>query len=229
MMWIKICGITNKDDAITAMRSGVDAIGLNFFRGSKRYVTPAVAAEIVQAVRSEASGASPDFVGVFVNSAADEIVQIVRDVQLDVVQFHGEESEQLIQSVHQQIPDVALIRAKRISAERLEESLQELETLAKRIPLSACLLDAYVAGEYGGTGHQLGANLAAALRNRVPSRFILAGGLKADNVARAIRTFEPWGVDTASGVEISPGCKDADLMQAFIREARGDSSGNVRL
>jgi len=222
-MWVKICGVTNTEDALAATEAGVDAIGLNFFRGSKRYVAPVMAATIAETIRASSGGGSPDLVGVFVNSRADEIVQIVRDVKLNAVQFHGEESVELICSVHEQAPNVALIRAMRVSSDRLEVCLGELERLSKSVPLAACLLDAYVSGEYGGTGHQLGGELAAALKTRLPSRFILAGGLKPDNVAAAIRDFSPWGVDTASGVETSPGHKDVTLMQSFIREARGES------
>ncbi|MBL8810996.1 MAG: phosphoribosylanthranilate isomerase [Planctomycetaceae bacterium] len=221
-MWIKICGITNIDDALSATTAGVDAIGLNFFHGSKRYVAPATAASIAEAVRAGSFSLRPDLVGVFVNSDADEIVQTVREVKLDAVQFHGEESAELIRRVHEQSPGVALIRAMRVSADRLEVCLRELESLSKSVPLTGCLLDAYVPGEYGGTGHQLGSDLADALKTRLPSRLILAGGLKPDNVAAAVRAFGPWGVDTASGVEVSPGHKDASLMRSFIREARGE-------
>lgn len=223
-MWVKICGITNIEHALAATSAGVDAIGLNFFRGSRRYVAPVMAATIAQAVRASAVGLSPDLVGVFVNSDAHEVLQIVRDVKLDAVQFHGDESVELIRSVHEQAPGAALIRAMRVSSDRLEACLHELENLSKSVPLAACLLDAYVPGEYGGTGHQLGGEFAGAIQSRLFCRFILAGGLKPDNVASAIRAFGPWGVDTASGVEISPGQKDASLMQSFIREARGEKT-----
>ncbi len=224
-MWVKICGITRREDAIAATVAGVDAIGLNFYRASKRFVEPDAAREVIRDLSFEHGRPRPDLVGVFVNSSADEIERIVSTVGLSAVQFHGEETVELIEDVRRRRPDVSLIRAMRVSSERIEACLTELKHLISVVPLAACLLDAYIPGEYGGTGHQLGDSVASKIRGQLSTRIILAGGLKAENVASAIELFDPWGVDTASGVEDSPGRKNLRQMEAFIQQAHGRDHG----
>lgn len=229
-MWVKICGITRREDADAATSAGVDALGLNFYRVSKRFIEPDAAKELVRGLPVEQGIQRPDLVGVFVNSSAGEIERIVSTVGLNAVQFHGEESIELIRDVHLRLPGISLIRAMRVSSERIDACISELAQLAAEVPLAACLLDAYVPGEYGGTGHQLGGSVASKIRGQLKTRVILAGGLKAENVAAAIQLFRPWGVDTASGVEDSPGQKNVQQMEAFIAQSHGsDRSESVRL
>lgn len=215
-MWTKICGITNLTDAETLAASAADAIGLNFYAPSKRYVAPATAAKIRELV-----GDRLEVVGVFVNSTAAEVAAICQQVGLDTVQFHGDESAQLIAEFHQLAQDIKIIRAYRVSPEgfsKVEQSLAELDAVG--VPLKAVLVDAYKPGEFGGTGHQINPELVRDWSSPKNVPVILAGGLRPDNVASAVEIAGPWGVDTASGVEIQPGVKSAAKIQEFVAEAR---------
>ncbi len=241
-MWIKICGITRPEDAVAAVEFGASAIGLNFFSGSKRCVSIEVAQEIVRAVLPDAAsepwgrlpvcqpsvaerqaGSLPhriDIVGVFVNSAPEEILQISAAVGLSAVQFHGEETIADIDKVHTGSPKLQLIRALRISSDRRQDCFDHLRELQCHVELFAVLLDVFVPGEFGGTGITLNPQLIADYDLQDWPRLILAGGLSADNVAAAVTACQPWGVDTASGVESSPGIKSSEKINRFITEAR---------
>ena len=221
-MWTKICGITRPEDAISAWQSGVSAIGLNFFRGSKRCVTPAQAATIIAQLRraimqsQDAALQPPDIVGVFVNADQEEICAAVETAGLTAVQCHGDETVDMLGQLQQQLPKTALIRAFRVSEDRMIETSEQIRRLLAVIPISALLLDAFVPGEFGGTGKLVSPDLVRALGLSAQVPIILAGGLTADNVGQAIVAADPWGVDTASGVEISPGIKNPGLMAEFI-------------
>lgn len=215
-MWTKICGITNLTDAETVAASNADAIGLNFFAPSKRYVSPAAATTIRELI-----GNRLEVVGVFVNSTVAEVAAICQQVGLDTVQFHGDETAELIAEFHQMAPKIKIIRAYRVSPDgfaAVESSLAAL--VALNVPIKAVLLDAYKPGEFGGTGHQVNPELVRdwTAPNALP--VILAGGLRPDNVASAVRIAQPWGVDTASGVEHQPGVKSASRVHQFIAEAQ---------
>lgn len=238
-MWIKICGITRPDDAVTAFEAGANAIGLNFFSGSKRCVSIETAQRITFAVRSAAEANSwgrfsardsptghrqaeslpRQIVGVFVNSAPDEVLQTVEAVGLSAVQFHGEESAADIAKVRAGAPHLNLIRALRISIDRRQESCERLRDLQCHVELFAVLLDAFVPGEFGGTGVTVDPQLIAQYAAQNLPRLILAGGLTPDNIAAAITACQPWGIDTASGVETSPGIKCPEKIRRFIMEA----------
>jgi len=221
-MWTKICGITRPEDAVSAWQSGVSAIGLNFFRGSKRCVTTARAAliigELQRAIRQTQDGhlQPPDIVGVFVNADQEEIQNTVQAAGLTAVQCHGDETVEMLVQLQQRLPQTALIRAFRVSEERMAETTTHLHELLSAVSLSALLLDAFVPGEFGGTGKLISPELLQAVRVSSEIPMILAGGLTADNVAKAIMAAGPWGVDTASGVEALPGIKNPDLMAAFV-------------
>lgn len=194
---VKICGITRPEDAVLACREGATAIGLNFWPGSKRFVDDARAVDILAAV---APGVSK--VGVFVNASRDE-VEARLALGLDWVQLHGDERP----GDWAHLPALRLVRALRV---RERASLAEADGWDARY----LLYDAATDG-YGGSG-QLApwAVLAGARRP-----FLLAGGLGPDNVAAAIAAVRPDGVDVASGVESSPGVKDAAKVAAFVRAA----------
>jgi len=203
---VKVCGITNLEDAVAAIEAGADLLGFNFYRQSVRYVEPKTARSIVAQIRS--GGRVPQVIGVFVNLSASEIHAIMREVDLDQAQLHGDESIDWLA----QVTGFKTIRP---------QSLGEAETQAQTYAVAsepALLIDAYRTGEYGGTGQVGDWSLAASIARRYP--ILLAGGLTPDNVADAIRQVQPWGVDVASGVEAAPGKKDVTKMRAFVANAR---------
>lgn len=217
-MWIKICGITTPEDAVMVAEAGADAIGLNFFEKSKRFVAPDAAREIRDTVPEKV-----DVVGVFVNSPAQHVAQVVDAVGLTTVQFHGDESVEDIVQLHRLTPGVKIIRAFRVGVSGTGEVTASLDKLSDvGVPLTAVLTDAHVVGEYGGTGKMIDPSLLQQRPQRWPN-LILAGGLTPETVGAAIEKVQPWGVDTASGVESAPGVKSPERVLRFINMAqRGD-------
>lgn len=215
MFTIKICGITRIDDALAATDAGADAIGLNFFPKSPRNVSIDVAASIAAALpRSVAR------IGVFVNATTDWICETAGRVGLDWVQLHGDEPAELIG----QLPDdLRVIRAWRINESGYMPLADYLAACHEsgRVP-DALLLDAFSRSEYGGTGKTLDWETLSrqSIRFALES-VILAGGLTPENVAEAIRAAGSVvaAVDTASGVESSPGVKDPARVRAFVAAA----------
>ena len=215
-MWIKICGITAPSDARMIAASGASAIGLNFYSKSKRFVSPDQAVSIRKVIPREVSA-----VGVFVNSPPEKVAEIVRTVDLDIVQFHGDESADQIAIFRSLCPDVPIIRAIRIGTDGIDKLNVTLTDLsAANVSLYAILVDALVDGEFGGTGHRVAVKqFQQADRSSWPP-LILAGGLTPENVHDAIQQVRPWGVDTASGVEESPGRKSEEHVRAFVASAK---------
>lgn len=211
MFRIKICGVTRPEDAVAAVQAGADMIGLNFYPQSVRYVSPKQAASIAAEV--------PQTTGVFVNATADEIHRTVEQVGLDWVQLHGDETPELVAEIKSQLP---LIRVQFLGKHGLQAIAEDIAACTELgRPPTAVLVDATVEGEYGGTGKTADWPALANYREvmgKVP--LVLAGGLQAENVAAAIATVQPDAVDTASGVEGSPGVKDTEKMQSFIRNAK---------
>lgn len=207
-MKIKICGITNLEDAVAAIEAGADLLGFNFYRQSVRYVEPETARSIVEKIRSGVR--RPQLIGVFVNSPLHEIRSIWRAVDLDLIQLHGDEPIEMLRQVN---------GFKAIRPQSPAEAEKQAKTYAVENE-PALLIDAYRKGEYGGTGQVGDWSLAARIARRYP--ILLAGGLTPENVADAIRQVQPWGVDVASGVERAPGRKDAAKMQAFVARVRGN-------
>ena len=209
MTRIKICGVTQADDAARVAAAGADFIGLNFWPKSKRYLSPERAPLLASVVRS--TGAAK-LVGVFVDPDIEEIQAITAAVDLDIIQLHGDEDPDFVKRVSLAVyrpvwKAVPIASAKDIA--RLDVW-----------PAEAILLDAPTPGR-GGAGTTFDWNLAREARERFPKiHFVLAGGLKPDNVGAAIQAVEPWAVDVASGVEAAPGVKDADKLAAFIGAAR---------
>jgi phosphoribosylanthranilate isomerase len=203
MVKVKICGITSGTDALMAASAGADAIGLNFYRPSPRYIDPDRALAIRLAL--------PPFVaavGVFVDEEVDRVREIMDHCRLDYAQLHGRESPRRVA----QLKGCRIIKAIRI---RSEDDLRELE----RYRVDAFLLDTYVKGEPGGTGQSFDWDVARAAASR--AKVILAGGLTPDNVAQAVAAGRPYAVDVASGVESEPGKKDRKLVNHFVRAAKG--------
>jgi len=207
---IKICGITNEEDACQAAQLGADAIGLNFYARSPRHVSEETAERIVRRL--------PPFVepvGLFVNEPLDEIVSRVRQlVFLRTIQWHGDRHDLPPAGAYHFIPGFA-VRDRddlRVVTAYLDKCRD-----ARRLP-AAVLVDSHVPGVYGGTGRTAPWDLLADFRPEVP--VILAGGLNPENVTEAIRIVRPYGVDVASGVEAKPGRKDMEKMRRFIRAVR---------
>jgi phosphoribosylanthranilate isomerase len=241
MFRIKICGITSVADAQSAAKAGADAIGLNFYEKSPRYVTVERAQEIAHATRG-----GPHKFGVFVNASLGEIVRLVRDVPLDGIQLHGDESPEFVHDLRAQLPvttrpsptsptTVELVQCCVVKAFRCADS--DLTPVAEFLRIcrglgalpDAVLVDSFVPGEFGGTGTT--GNWAKIAHERdllgnLP--LFLAGGLTPENVAEAVKLCQPDWVDVASGVESSPGIKDPEKMKQFVAMVGiGRASGAV--
>lgn len=204
MVRVKICGVTNSSDAKAACEAGANLVGLNFYEKSPRYISAANAAKVRATLPAEVEA-----VGVFVNSAPAEVLRLSRSLKLDAAQLHGDESPEVVSEVAR---SVTVFKAFRVGE---EFSLESLEEYAEAY---AFLLDAARAGQYGGTGFTT--DWAVARRAALSHRILLAGGLKVENVAAAIRLVRPYAVDVASGVEAKPGKKDHGRMREFIQEVR---------
>lgn len=198
---IKICGITTVADGIAAAEAGADAVGFVFYPKSPRYIEPVRAAEIVAAL--------PPFVttvGLFVNAAPEFVNETLAVAPLNLLQFHGDESETYCRQF-----DRPYIRAARVRPE-----LDLIQYAASFSSAQAILLDAYVEG-YGGGGHAFDWNL---IPTELARPIVLSGGLTVDNVTEAVRRVRPAAVDVSSGVEISKGVKDHAKIAAFIAGVR---------
>jgi phosphoribosylanthranilate isomerase len=213
MFKIKICGITDIDDAGMVARAGADAVGLNFYAHSPRHVTLDQAGAILSVLP-----AGMVKVGVFVDTPAEAICQIFDQLPLDLIQLHGDQPPAFIPPLGGR----PVMKAFRIGPAGLDPVVRYLRTchgLACRPQL--VLLDTYMEGQYGGTGKVIDSILMYNSQKQVDrSRLVLAGGLTPGNVAYAIRSVRPAAVDAASGVEKSPGKKDADAVAAFVQSAR---------
>jgi phosphoribosylanthranilate isomerase len=202
--FVKICGVTRVSDAVRAAELGASAVGVNLVASSKRCVSVDVAREVALALRGHAQ-----VIAVVAGLGAAELRHLLDQTGVDRLQLHGDEPPELLREV-----GPAAFKALRV---RGAEDLG----LASTFDCEPLLVDAYVPGELGGTGHRADWELAARIaRQRL---VLLAGGLRPDDLADALRAVRPWGVDVASGVEISgrPGDKDWGAVRAFIEAARG--------
>jgi phosphoribosylanthranilate isomerase len=193
---LKVCGITNQEDASAAMAGGATAIGFIFYPRSPRYLAPERAAVI-------ASGAGVQRVGVFVNESPARVLEIARLARLDVAQLQGDEEASDYPA------EIAVWKAVRVS-NGLDLSIFD------NLPAQALVLDGPAGELYGGAGRSFDWRQASSLRKP----FVLAGGLDASNVAEAIAAAQPWGVDACSRLESAPGRKDHKKMLAFLSAAR---------
>ena len=207
MVRVKICGITNLEDATAAIDFGADALGFVFFKGSPRYVTVEQAAAIVCKL-----SAFVTTVGVFVDESPEIISSAISGAGIDVVQLHGEEKTEACRFSRRSIK---AIRIKSI------DSLEPLKNFKDLV--SAFLLDAYAPNTLGGTGRIF--NWDIAVEAKQFGRIILAGGLTPDNIQDAVRHVRPYGVDVSSGVEQEKGKKDHQKMRLFIERARTSLGG----
>jgi phosphoribosylanthranilate isomerase len=213
---IKVCGLTSVDDAIAAADAGADAIGLNFYCGSKRFIEPQLARQIVDAV-----GKRAEMIGLFVNEQASTICEMCRAASLQIVQLHGDDSPEFAKlMVKFGTSPVQIIRAHNFGQHGMDGVLASMFD-ASGLVADAVLVDATVSGQFGGTGQTIDWNKLVNYQESIGKMpLILAGGLTPENVAEAIRIVRPHAVDVASGVESAPGKKDAAKIRAFVTAAR---------
>ena len=198
---IKICGITRPEDAEKALVLGADTIGCVFHAASARHVTEGIARDIQVVV-----GDAGTLVGLFVNPTVDQVQAVLDRVELEVLQFHGQESPAFCRQF-----GLPYLKAVAMSADVDLSAMNDAYSSARGL-----LLDSAHGGQFGGTGHRFDWKwVDAGLENRL----MLAGGLNADNVVDAIRQVRPAAVDVSSGVEREKGIKDSDRMRAFIEAA----------
>nr|SPS05166.1 N-(5'-phosphoribosyl)anthranilate isomerase [Candidatus Nitrotoga fabula] len=202
MTRIKICGITRVEDVLAAAHGGADAIGLVFYDKSPRNVERKQAALLAAAI--------PPFVtlvGLFVNASVENVRETLRQVPLDVLQFHGEEEPDFCRQFGRPY----------LKALRVKNGLNLVQCAARYQDAQGLLLDAYIEGTHGGTGIAFDWSL---IPQGLPLPVVLSGGLHAGNVADAIMQVCPWAVDVSSGVESAKGIKDAAKIAAFIMEIK---------
>ena len=204
MVLVKICGITNWPDARAACEAGANLLGFNFYEKSPRHLAPADAAKI----RAQLPP-GVEAVGIFVNAKPAAVTSLCSSLRLDAAQLHGDETPPAVAQV---AATIRVLKAFRVGPDF------SLATLDAYPDAFAFLFDAAHTGQYGGTGRTT--DWALARRAALTSRIILAGGLKVENVAAAIRLVRPFAVDVASGVESKPGKKDHGKLRDFIQEVR---------
>lgn len=203
MTLVKICGITNLEDALMAVEAGADALGFNFYRPSPRYISPEDAGEIIKRLPEELLK-----VGVFVNESPETVREIAQATGITALQLHGDESPEYCSG----FGDWYIIKV--LSQKDLSNGA------AGDYDVTAVMIDAGDKSTRGGTGRVVDWSVAANHRNLVPKLF-LAGGLSPSNIAEAIHSVRPYAVDACSLLEQAPGKKNHELVRAFIRNARG--------
>ncbi|MHB1115601.1 phosphoribosylanthranilate isomerase [Sideroxydans sp.] len=202
MTRIKICGITREQDLQAAVAAGADALGFVFYDKSPRNIPPQRASELLRAL--------PPFVtsvGLFVDPLEGMVREVLAQVPLDVLQFHGDESPEFC----------AQFGRPYLKAIRVRPGVDLVECAARYADAQGLLLDAYVEGVQGGTGESFD---WALIPRELSLPVILSGGLQPANVALAVRAVRPYAVDVSSGVEASKGIKDAAMIAAFIKEVK---------
>lgn len=204
MTFIKICGITSLDDALAAVDAGADALGFNFYKPSPRYVTPQTAREIIAQLPKQTLT-----VGVFVNEPSPQSVEdLAREASVTAIQLHGDESPAYCHDLKSRYVIKALAAGPDFDPARAAE--YEVE---------AILLDTKDDALRGGTGRVFDWSIAQRVRRTVPKLF-LAGGLSLQNIADAIASVDPYGVDACSALEETPGKKSHERMRAFVKTIR---------
>ena len=215
-MEIKICGITQLDQARAIVAAGADYLGFICVPTSSRWLEPGAIQAIVHSIREQKvseqniSEQKSKTVGVFANASVSEISAVQSRTAFDVLQLHGQESPEFCHTVKASFPQTQVWKALRIKSSVDLQRATEYETIADRL-----LLDAYHPQLLGGTGETIDWVMLQAFQPRIP--WLLAGGLTPVNVAEALKQLQPRGVDVSSGVERSPGDKDLGLVQAFIQ------------
>lgn len=227
MTKVKICGITNKEDAFWASSLGADFIGLNFVKDSIRKVSLSNAKQIIDSLPSYTS-----CVGVFLNEDITQLIKVCKKLNINYVQLHGEETLEYCNQLKLDLPQVNIIKTIKIKPK--EDITQQEEDyvleLSKKIEeflpyVEYILFDTYIEDQSGGTGKIFSWSIVKRIKEifnnkSIQFKFFIAGGLTAENVEEAIENLEPWGVDVASGVERLPRRKDFEKMKVFIRKVK---------
>ena len=214
MTWVKICGMTNLEDALVAVDAGADAVGFVFYEKSPRCVTVETAREIVKKLP-----AGVEKVGVFVNEVEATICDFVSRAGLTAIQMHGEnEDPHIADLVVKRMPGVSVMAAVSMH----HASPQGWAMMWHPDSVRAILLDSGKSSKPGGTGEAFDWIAAVPVVDHIKTLFkvVAAGGLSPENVGEAIGILRPWGVDVVSGVETSPGKKDPEKVRAFVRAVR---------
>lgn len=211
MTYVKICGITNREDALAAAEAGADLLGLIFYSKSPRYVRPERAVDIVDILRKEYPVVKS--VGVFVDEPVERVRAIMQQCKLDLLQLHGAEEPEMVRyfSPH----------AYKSLRPRDEVEALDLLTRYRRVvngSRPAFIVDAFSPTQHGGTGTRADWTIAHEIAREFP--ILLAGGLAPENVEAAIADVQPWGVDVSSGVERAPGLKDHAKVRRFVEIAK---------
>jgi phosphoribosylanthranilate isomerase len=226
MIYVKICGITNLEDARVAAEAGADFLGFIFYPPSSRYIAPEQAGKITRAIRAEFGKSAPRCVGVFVDEPVEAVHAAIAAAGLDLAQLHGAETPA-------DIAALAPYAFKALRPQTLAEAQEAMENYLTATSLSPpstvyrlpstpdLLVDAYHPQQKGGTGLVADLEIARWLAERC--RLLLAGGLTPENVADAIAQVHPWGVDVASGVEVAKGKKDHTKVRVFINAAKNSN------
>ncbi len=196
---VKICGITRVEDALIAVAQGADAIGLVFYPPSPRYVTPAQAAEIVNALPAFIT-----LVALFVDASRADVEAVLSQVNIDLIQFHGQETADECRQYGKSY----------MKAIRVKSDTNLVQYMTEYSDAKALLLDTYAEGVPGGTGQVFDWTV---IPKNLSKPIVLAGGLDAENVEQAIRQVKPYAVDVSGGVEFKKGIKDAAKIAAFMR------------
>ncbi|MDQ3061263.1 MAG: phosphoribosylanthranilate isomerase [Acidobacteriota bacterium] len=206
MTKVKICGITNLEDALLSAKFGADALGFNFYEISSRYIAPEKAREITKELPAQVLK-----VGVFVNESLNKIIEVAATAKLDAIQLHGEETPEFSRELKAKT-NLEIIKAFRVSPEFKPENVLQYK-------VDAVLLDAYSANEHGGTGETFDWEIARKVREIFPKMY-LAGGLSAENISEAILAVKPFAVDVCSSIEKAKGIKNYTKVKNFIFQVK---------
>lgn len=214
MVWIKICGITNSEDAERISGLDIDAMGLILSTDSPRRVSVLKAKKIIEAVRNK-EGSRISMVGVFVNEEVQDVLKDCRYLKLDYIQLSGDEDMSYLKDLSSGSKSLKIIKSIRIKGRdqsyeaKLNEKLKKLKG-----QIDFILLDSYSEDAYGGTGRTFDWSIARDFSGEIP--VILSGGLNGENVRQAVNIAKPFGVDASSKLEICPGKKDMDKVSRFV-------------
>lgn len=223
-MKIKICGTTSLEDARLAADAGADMLGFIFYPPSPRAITPEAATEIIRILREEKGANAPMMVGVFVDELVEQVQAIQAQAGLDALQLHGSEPP-----VEMRLLSPYAFKA--IRPQNRGDAEGSVATYSRVLPdnpaIPQFLMDTFHPWKMGGTGQMADWSVALVVARRF--RLMLAGGLTVENVAEAIKTVAPWGVDVVSGVEARKGVKDPDKLRRFVEIVRGTQDAETTL
>ena len=221
MVWIKICGITNEEDALKIASLGADALGFILSTESARKIEPDKAKEIILATKDKFTNVRdkmrPSFVGVFVNENIGKVTEIAEKLGLDYIQLSGDETLDYLKKIKKHNKNIKLIKLVRVKDKVPSFAAIPKQMLEFKKAADFFLLDTFNENIYGGTGKSFNWELVKGLSQEYP--VILAGGLDCENVAEAVQIVKPFGIDASTRLEESPGKKDIRMVEIFIKNA----------